>query len=76
MNIIPATSKEIQGEKLRKAPKGFDPVHKHIELLKYKSYYVSKQIADKQIIESDYLKYILNTFQAVKPLHDFLDSES
>ena len=65
---------EIQGEKLKKAPKGFAPTHEQIELLKYKSYYVSKQVTDKQVIEFDYLKYVLNTFRVVKPLHDFLDS--
>ena len=64
---------ELQGEKLKKAPKGFDPAHKQIELLKYKNYYVSKQVSDKQIIESGYLKYVLNIFKTVKPFHDFLD---
>ena len=66
---------EIQGEKLKKAPKGFDPAHKQIELLKHKSYYVLKQVADTQISEPDYLKYALNVFRTVKPLHDFLDFE-
>ena len=67
---------EIQGEKLKKAPKGFDPAHKHIELLKYKNYFVDIQISEKQIFESDYLKYILNVFRTVKPFHDFLDFDS
>ena len=66
---------EIQGEKLKKAPKGFDPAHKQIELLKNKGYYVMKQVADKQISESDYLTYALNTFRIIKPFHDFLDSD-
>ena len=66
---------DIQGEKLKKAQKGFDPAHKHIELLKHKSYYVSIQMSDKKIFESDNLKYILNIFRTVKPFHDFLDLE-
>ena len=67
---------EIKGEKLKKAPKGFDPAHKQIGLLKHKSYYIDKQIEEKQVFESDYLKYILNVFRIVKPLHDFLDLDN
>ena len=67
---------EIKGEKLKKAPKGFDPAHKQIGLLKYKNYYIDKQIEEKQIFKPDYLKYILNIFRVVKPLHDFLDFDN
>ena len=66
----------IEGEKLKKAPKGFDPEHKYIELLKYKSYFVQIQIPDKKIIESDYLKYVLNVFKTMKSLHEFLDLDT
>ena len=67
---------ELQGEKLKKAPKGFDPAHKQIELLKYINYYYSKQITDKQFFEIDYIKYVLSMFRIIKPFHDFLDSDN
>ena len=63
----------IAGDKLKKAPKGFDPAHEQIELLKYKNYFVQVQISNKQVLEASYLKYVLNIFRAVKPFHDFLD---
>lgn len=64
---------KLEGEKLKKAPKGFPPDHKHIELLKFKSYLAVKEVADKQVINDDYLKYSVAVFKAMKPLNDFLN---
>ena len=41
---------EIEGEKLKSAPKGYSRDHKYIEFLKMKSYLVSRIISDKDII--------------------------
>jgi uncharacterized protein (TIGR02453 family) len=64
---------QLEGEKLKKAPKGFAPDHKYIELLKYKSYLAMQEISDKQILGNDYLKYSVSAFKAMKPLNDFLN---
>jgi len=64
---------QIEGEKLKKAPKGYPPDHKYIELLKYKSYLAMQEVIDKQILSSDYLKHSVSVFKAMKPLNDFLN---
>ena len=64
---------QLDGEKLKKAPKGFDPGHKHIELLKFKSFLAVHNPTDKQVIGDDYLKYSIEVFKAMKPLNDFLN---
>jgi uncharacterized protein (TIGR02453 family) len=64
---------QIEGEKLKKAPKGYPPDHKYIELLKFKSYLAMQEVSDKQILGSDYLKHSLSVFKAMKPLNDFLN---
>lgn len=64
---------KLEGEKLKKAPKGFPPDHKHIELLKFKSYLAAREVTDKQVINDDYLKYSVAVFKAMKPLNDFLN---
>ena len=64
---------QLEGEKLKKAPKGFSSEHKHIELLKYKSYLAVKETSDKKVIGDDYLKYAVSVFKAMKPLNDFLN---
>ena len=67
---------EMAGDKLKKTPKGFDSAHEHIELLKYKNYFVQIQIPSKQVVEPSYIKYTLNIFRAMKPFHDFLDFDN
>jgi len=64
---------QIEGEKLKKAPKGFDPDSSHVELLKYKSYLAVKQTTDKQVLSQDYFAFTTDTFKAMKPLNDFLN---
>ena len=64
---------QLEGEKLQKAPKGFDPGHKNIELLKYKSFLAVHNITDKQVLGADYLKYSTGVFRAMKPLNEFLN---
>ncbi len=64
---------QIEGEKLKKAPKGYPPDHKYIELLKYKSYLAMQEVNDKQILGGDYLKHSLSVFKAMKPLNDYLN---
>lgn len=65
---------EIEGSRLKKAPKGFDPQHKHIELLKFKDYYVSIHVPDSEVVKPGYVNYALDVFRAIKPFHEFIDS--
>lgn len=64
---------QIEGEKLKKAPKGFSPDHKQIELLKYKSYLAVKESSDETVLGSNYFQYAIDVFKAMKPLNDFLN---
>ena len=64
---------EIEGEKLKKAPKGFNTDHRHIDLLKFKSFLAVHNLSDKQIIRVDYLKYSTEVFRAMKSFNDYLN---
>ena len=64
---------EIQGDKLKKAPKGFDPQHEYIEFLKFKNYTIIKKIDDKQVLDPESLNNFSHIFKAMKLFHDFLD---
>ncbi len=63
----------IDGEKLKKAPKGYPSDHPHIELLKFKSYLVVNEASDKMVLSDDYIDHVLKVFKAMKPLNDFLN---
>jgi len=64
---------QLEGEKLIKAPKGYSPDHKFIELLKYKSYLAMKELPDRMVISNDFFQNTVEIFKAMKPLNDFLN---
>lgn len=62
----------FEGERLKKAPKGYDPEHPNIELLKLKYYIVVHRIDDKVVLNKDFLNYAHQVFKAMKPLNDYI----
>lgn len=62
----------LYGEKLKKAPKGFDAEHKAIEWLKHKSFLVNKRFTDKQVMHKDFVKEINETFIKVRPFFNYM----
>jgi uncharacterized protein (TIGR02453 family) len=65
--------KQIEGEKLVKAPKEFPKDHPDIELLKYKSYLAVHKTDDKTVLSKDFVRYSTGAFKALKPFGDFLN---
>jgi uncharacterized protein (TIGR02453 family) len=64
---------QLEGEKLKTAPKGFPRDHPLIELLKMKSYLVSRMIPDREITSTDCFELIIKGSRIMKPLNDFLN---
>ena len=64
---------EIEGEKLKKAPKGYEPDHPEIELLKYKSFLASHKVSDKEATSSSFLSHCADVFKVLYPFDQFLN---
>jgi len=64
---------KIDGEKLKKAPKGYPADHPNIDLLKYKSYLVVNETSDKLVLSSKYSSHVVEVCRAMKPFNDFLN---
>ena len=64
---------EIQGETLKCAPKGYDPAHPNIELLKLKSYIVIHKLTDQQLTKPAFPEYALTVFRAMIPFIHYLN---
>lgn len=64
---------EIQGEKLSRAPKGFEPDHPNIEFLKLKSFLAVKKLSDEQVTSPHFAEDVVETFRAVQPFNEFLN---
>ncbi len=54
---------EMEGEKLKTAPKGFDKEHTYIDLLRYKSFTFSKAISDENLLNGTFFEDALNAFE-------------
>jgi uncharacterized protein (TIGR02453 family) len=65
--------KNLEGEKLKTNPKGYDTDNEAIEYLKHKSFIVSVPVSDSELLESDFSKKLLERFKLMKPFHDFLN---
>ncbi len=63
----------LDGEKLKSAPKGYAKDHPYIELLKMKSFLVVRMITDKEVISGKCFQIVSKAAELMKPLNDFLN---
>jgi len=62
----------VDGEKLKKAPKGYPSDHPNIDLLRLKSFLVVNEVNDALVLSDRYLNHTINVLQVMKPFNDFL----
>ena len=76
--VINATSfkKSFDGfdqfDKLKTVPKGYPKDHPQIELLKLKSFIVSHNFSDKEVMDPKFVKTVASYAKPIKPLNDFI----
>lgn len=64
---------EMEGEKLKTAPKEFPKDHPDIELLKHKSYLAVHQCTDTLALSDGFLQHCAKVFKALHPFDQFLN---
>jgi uncharacterized protein (TIGR02453 family) len=62
----------LQGEQLKTTPKGFDPNHEAIDLLRYKQFLIIKRFTDEKVLSALFLEQALETFKNMKPFFDYM----
>lgn len=65
--------KQMDGDKLSRAPKGYEEDNPAIEYLKHKSFTVGKPLTDKEVAHKDFVQHCAEAFAAMKPFIDFLN---
>lgn len=63
---------ELYNDQLKTAPKGFPKDHQHIDLLKYKSFIYSKDMAPSLVSNEKYVETMVDGFSTLYPLNRFL----
>lgn len=64
----------LEGEQLKKAPKGFDKNHPHIDLLNFKQHTFTKKFSDKEVLAEDFIDKVDEHFKAIRPFFDYMSS--
>ena len=64
---------EIQGEKLKRPPKGYEADHPNIEFLKLKSFFVFCKVNDEELLSPDFFQRSMDIYQAMQPFNEFLN---
>ena len=63
---------QLDGEQLKTAPKGYPKDHPDIDLLRYKSFIVSKYFTDEEVTSPGFADEILKYFKATRPFFDYM----
>ncbi len=64
---------EIEGEKLKRPPKGYDKDHPEIDLLKHKSFLATHYMDDRVMTSPDFVDHAAKVFEALFPFDSFLN---
>lgn len=67
-----ATFGSLQGEQLKKAPKGFDTADEAIDLLRYKQFLLVRKFTDVEVLSPSFLKEADQTFKNMRPFFDYM----
>ena len=63
----------IEGDKLKRVPRGYAPEHPLAEYLKHKSWDVEYHVSDETLLKGG-VPFVVDTFLAMKPLNDYLNT--
>ena len=67
-----ASEFDLEGESLKRAPRGFDPNHPHIEYLKLKSFVATARFADEETLAPDFIDLYADACRVAAPFTGFL----
>ena len=62
---------QMTGEKLKTAPKGYPKDHPNIDLLRMKSFLVSKELTDKEVLDEQFRQKLYHYFKVIHPFNNY-----
>ena len=63
----------IEGAQLKTSPRGYDVTHRHIDLLRRKSFAVSHYVTRKEIMKSDFDQKVIEVYKEMVPFRRYLN---
>ncbi|MGN7823333.1 DUF2461 domain-containing protein [Chitinophaga varians] len=62
----------LEGEQLKKAPRGYDPGHEAADLLRFKQFLLIRRFTDEEVLSPQFRKEAGKTFAAMRPFFDYM----
>lgn len=63
---------ELQGERVKTAPRGFEKDHPALDLIQPKQYYAHRSFSDKEVLAPDFFKEVVKTYLALRPYFNYM----
>lgn len=63
---------KLQGEQLKTSPKGYDPDHEAIDLLRYKQFLIMRRFSDQEVLSDNFFREACQTFRDMRPFFDYM----
>ena len=63
---------ELVGEELKTAPRGFDKEDPNLDLIRKKGFIAVRKFTDKEVLASDFLDVVRDSFLALRPFFDYM----
>ena len=63
---------ELQGQKVKTAPRGFSVDEPGIDLIRHKQFYVIRNFTDEEVLSPDFMDLLVETLCALRPFFDYM----
>ncbi len=63
---------QLEGEKVKTAPKGYKKDHPNIDLLRYKQFLVTRRFSDEEVLAPDFLDKIIESYKNMLPFFNYM----
>lgn len=63
---------KLEGNELKTAPRSFDKEHPAIDLIRKKAFVAVKNFTDKEVLSTNFLKEVNDSFLALRPFFDYM----
>lgn len=63
---------EMEGEKVKTAPRGYPKDHPNIDLLRHKGFLFTTSISDEMALSEAFTFHIVSSFLAIRPFFDYM----
>ncbi len=63
---------QLEGDRLKTAPKGYPKDHPDVDLLQHKQFLVYKKYTDKEVLDKGFVKQVAKDYKAIRPFFDYM----